>query len=162
MNLCKTINFLNKRIIYKIKNNFYKLKLFGIQYGKNLQIYGNVKIFGNRCNIKIGNNCSLNEGTILSANGKIIIGDNVVISSYSVLHTGKLKINIWPIKEHIYEDIVIENNVWIASHCIISGGVKIGKNVIIGANSFVNRNLESGYFYAGNPVKKICKIENLK
>lgn len=158
---CKIVNKILLRF-YLLKNDFYKLKFLGIQYGKNLQIYGNVKIFGNRCNIKIGDNCSFNEGVILSANGKIIIGNNVTISSYSVLHTGKLNINIWPMKSHRYEDIIIKDNVWIASHCIIGSGVVIGENTIIGANSFVNRDLEGGYFYAGNPVRKICKIGSIK
>ena len=129
-----------------------------IKKGKNLQIYGKVKIFGNRCNIKIGDNCSLNEGVILSANGKIIIGNNVTISSYTVLHTGFLDLKQFPKKKHIYKDIVIKDNVWIASHCIIMGGVTINENVVIGANSFVNKDLESGYFYAGNPVKKIRRL----
>lgn len=157
--ICKIFNYFNNKYSLIVKN-FYKMKFLGVKYGENLQVFGNVKILGNRCNLKIGNDCSFNEGVILNVSGKIIIGNNVTISSYSVLHTGKLNINIWPKKQHLYEDIVIEDNVWIASHCIISGGVKIGKNVIIGANSFVNKDLESGYLYAGNPVKKIYKIVN--
>jgi len=144
--------------VYTYKNKLQLIKFIGIKKGDKLQVYGNTKIFGDSCNIIIGSNCSLNEGVILSANSQILIGDNVTISSYSVLHTGYLDINGFPVKSHIYKPIIIGKNVWIASHCIIGGGVKIGDNIIIGANSFVNKDLESGYFYAGTPVKKIRKL----
>ena len=158
--VCKIVNKFFRKV-YDLKRKYYwKIKFFGIKKGTNLQLYGQVKIFGNRCNIQIGNNCSLNEGVILSANGKIRIGNNVSISSYTVLHTGYLDLGKFPNKEHKYSNIIIEDNVWIASHCIIQGGVKIGKNVVIGANSFVSKDLESGYFYAGNPVRKIRKLSN--
>jgi len=149
------------KLMYKIyiyKNKLQLVKFIGIKKGKNLQVYGNIKIFGNRCNIIIGSNCSLNEGVMISANSQISFGNNVTISSYSVLHTGYLDLNGFPIKSHIYKPITIGNNVWIASHCIIGGGITIGDNIVIGANSFVNKDLESGYFYAGTPIKKIRKL----
>lgn len=37
--------------------------------------------------------------------------------------------------------------------------VRIGPNVIIGANSLVNKDLEGGYVYAGNPTKKACSFD---
>ena len=152
---------LKKRFIfikYKIRLFVYKINFLGIKKGKNLQVYGNVRILGKRDNIIIGNDCSFNEGVILSANEKIKIGNNVTISSYTVLHTGFLDMSQFPKKQHIYKPIIIGNYVWIASHCVISAGVKIGNNIIIGANSFVNKDLEDGWFYAGNPVKKIKRI----
>ena len=159
--VCKILNRIFLKI-YRFNKKLYKLKFFGIKVGENLEVYGNVKIFGNRCNIFIGDNCSFNEGVILSANGKIIIGDNVTISSYTLLHTGFLDLDIFPIKQHIYKDIVIGNNVWIASGCIISGGVKIEDNVVIGANSVVLSDLEGGYFYAGSPARKIYKLKGFQ
>ena len=38
-------------------------------------------------------------------------------------------------------------------------GVRIGNDCIIGANSLVNRNVESGWVVAGNPAKPIMRIE---
>ena len=55
--------------------------------------------------------------------------------------------------------VIIGNNVFIGAHTTILKGVEIGNDVIIGANSLVNKSLESGFVYAGNPVKKICSID---
>jgi len=153
----KVINYLFLRK-YLLMKKIYKAGFLGISYGDNLDVYGNVKIFGKRLNIKIGNDCSLNEGVVFSANAEIILGNNVTLSSYVLLHTGYLNLGAFPKKEHIYKPIIIGNNVWIASHTTISAGVRIGDNIVIGANSFVNKDLESGWFYAGTPVKKIKRI----
>lgn len=56
-------------------------------------------------------------------------------------------------------EVQIGDNVFIGMYTTILKGVKVGNDVIIGANSLVNKNLESGYVYAGNPAKKICSIE---
>jgi len=156
--LCKVVDKAYRFAYEVVRRYYWSLCLIGVEKGKNLQLYGRVRIFGNGCNIKIGNNCSLNEGVILSANGKIIIGDNVTISSYTVLHTEYLDLECFPRKKHIYKDIVIKDNVWIASHCVIMGGVTINENVVVGANSFVNRDLEADFFYAGTPAKKIRRL----
>lgn len=50
------------------------------------------------------------------------------------------------------------DNVFIGSQTTILFNVCIGPNVIIGANSLVNKDLEGGYVYAGNPAKKICSF----
>ena len=38
---------------------------------------------------------------------------------------------------------------------LVVGNIRIGDNSIIGANSVVTSNVESGAFYAGNPARKI-------
>lgn len=49
----------------------------------------------------------------------------------------------------------IGNDVWIAAGCIIKQGVKIGDGAVIGANSFVNKNVPSFAIVAGSPAKII-------
>ncbi|MCK4441798.1 MAG: acyltransferase [Sulfurovaceae bacterium] len=144
--------------VYKFQMFIRKISLFGTNYQSDIRIYGKIKIFGIRSNITIGSNCSLNEGVILSSNEKITIGNNVTLSSYVVLHTGYLVLDSNP-RKHEYKPIKIGDNVWIASATIISAGVKIGNNVVVGANSFVNKDLEDNYFYAGSPAKKVYRIE---
>ncbi|MBR1862706.1 MAG: acyltransferase [Ruminococcus sp.] len=55
--------------------------------------------------------------------------------------------------------IEIMDNVFIGTETVILYGVRIGKNVIIGANTLVNRDLEEGYVYAGIPARKICTFD---
>jgi acetyltransferase-like isoleucine patch superfamily enzyme len=51
--------------------------------------------------------------------------------------------------------IIIEDDVWIGANTVISEGAILRKGAIIGACSFVNREVESYGIYAGNPLKKI-------
>lgn len=55
--------------------------------------------------------------------------------------------------------VTIGNNVFIGMNAIITRNVRIGDNVIIGAGSVVTKDCEDNYVYAGNPARKIMKIE---
>ena len=55
-----------------------------------------------------------------------------------------------------YESIKIENNVFIGSHSVILGGVKIGHHSVIGAGTVVRKGKIPPYsLVIGNP----CKIK---
>lgn len=47
----------------------------------------------------------------------------------------------------------IGNDVWIGTHCIVRQGVTIGDGAVIGANSFVNRDIPPYAIAFGTPVK---------
>ena len=55
--------------------------------------------------------------------------------------------------------IRIDDNVFVGACTTILANVHIGSNVIIGAGSLVNKDLEGGYVYAGVPAKKICSFD---
>ena len=48
---------------------------------------------------------------------------------------------------------------FIGSRSVIMYGVRIGSNVIVGANTLVNKDLEPDAVYAGIPAKKICSFD---
>ena len=50
------------------------------------------------------------------------------------------------------------DNVFIGMHSTILKGVSVGSNVIIGANSLVNKNIPDNCIVAGNPAKVICSL----
>lgn len=50
---------------------------------------------------------------------------------------------------------IIGNDVWIAAGCIIKQGITIGDGAVIGANSFVNKDVEPFSIVAGSPAKLI-------
>lgn len=60
-----------------------------------------------------------------------------------------------PRKHHVSKSVIIKDNVWIASGCVISAGVTIGENSVIISD------VSGGGFYAGNPAKLI-KYLNFK
>ena len=53
---------------------------------------------------------------------------------------------------------VIGNNVTICSGAKVIGGIKIGNNVIIGANAVVVKDIDNNCVVGGVPAKIICKI----
>lgn len=72
----------------------------------------------------------------------------------------------WSVLKRVYGDVcgsagavVIEDNVFIGMHTTILKGVHIGKNVIIGANSLVNKDIPDNCVAAGNPVEIIMPLE---
>ena len=56
------------------------------------------------------------------------------------------------------KEIEISDDVWIGFNSTILKGVKIGKGAIIGANSFITKNVEEFTMVIGNPAKEIKKV----
>lgn len=54
-----------------------------------------------------------------------------------------------------YGDIKICDDAYIGANSVVMPGVTIGEGALVGANSFVNRNLKPWGIYFGNPVKLI-------
>lgn len=133
------------------------------KYGKNVIISRGFKIFHGAKNIQIGNfvclvDCLINSG---DKNGKIIIGDYVFMGHRVMLlarsHDIK-KTNMERMTTIIEKPIIIESGVWVGSGSVVLGGVRIGKNSVIGAGSVVTKNVPQNSIYAGIPAKFVKKI----
>ena len=104
----------------------------------------------------IGRYCSLAEGSTFimgAANHRL---SSVTTYPFNVMG-GVWRENSTP---HIEElphkgDTVIGNDVWIGVDSIIRRGVKIGNGAVVGANSFVNKDVPDFAIVAGNPAKII-------
>lgn len=109
-------------------------------------------------NVEIGENTFIFEDNTIQYCAKI--GNNVTLWSGN----------------HVGHQTVIEDNVWVTSHCVISGFCKIGKNSFIGVNATIGDNVElgedsvfgagavtvhslpeKGHVYVGNPVKMLAR-----
>jgi acetyltransferase-like isoleucine patch superfamily enzyme len=55
--------------------------------------------------------------------------------------------------------VILRKNCKIGSHSMIMPGVTVGENSIIGAFSFVNRDVPANVIASGAPVRIIKKIE---
>ena len=120
-------------------------------------------------NVFIGENVIIPEGVRLvteasDLNAKIIVEDGVLfapnVSVYSTTHTF-LDCNI-PIKQQPIKNLttIIKSGAWIGANCVIMPGVTIGINSVVGANSFVNKNVPDYCVYAGCPATFIKKIND--
>ena len=117
--------------------------------------------------IIIGDNCSIGEFCHITAINKITIGDGVLTGRFVYIgdnaHGGLSleEADTPPARRHLTSkgEIKIGRNVWIGDKVSIFGGVTIGDNVIIGANSVVTHYISSNCMVAGVPAKVIKKLE---
>lgn len=109
--------------------------------------------------IEIGNHSVIGVGNWLQGSGRIKIGNDVIIGPYVAIVS----------TNHSYEDVskpvaqqplqtgevIIEDDVWIGAHCTIAQNVRIGAHSIIGANSFVNKDIPPYSIAVGSPAKVV-------
>lgn len=133
-----------------------KLRYLGATIGKQVRTYGRFTVMNARY-LQIGNRVTLNEGVHINCRDRVFIGSDVRISTNVQIHTGKLNIE-QSRREHVQEPIRIENNVWIASSCVISAGVTVGENSVIAAGSVVINNIPPNSMVAGVPAKVIARL----
>jgi acetyltransferase-like isoleucine patch superfamily enzyme len=115
---------------------------------------------GPRAELIIGNNTFVNTGTILSASNRIVIGNNVQIANQVILMDGDF---------HGVEDrevmktageIIVEDDVWIATRAMVLKGVRIGKGSTVAAGSVVTKDVPPYTLVGGVPAKIIRNLKN--
>ena len=123
-----------------------------------------VFIWGGR-GTKIGKYSNMTWHTLIEGDGETIIGDRVLIAPGTKIITGLYNykdglrmIDNLPEGQAraIRGKVVIHNDVSVSAGCIILPNVTLGEGAIVGANSLVNKDLESWSVYVGNPARKIA------
>lgn len=156
----KKFKFSNLVIIGN-KSGFYSKNNGKIQVGKKSFFFDNVEV-QSRGLLKIGNNVHVNNYSRIVAFDKIIIGNNVTIAQFvSIIdHNHKFELinDKLELDGYTTSPITIGNNVWISDKVTILRGVTIGNNVIIGANSLVNKDIQSDSIVGGVPAKLLKSI----
>ena len=142
---------------YSIRTRVLYYKLRGVTVGRNTKIYGKIKIIGKASHLIIGDHCTLNHGVLLVCRDKIVLKDHVRLSPYAKLITGGLNLEQYP-RQHYKAPIILDHNVWVASGAVITAGVTIGENSVVGANAVVRKDLPANVFAGGVPAKVIKKI----
>ena len=127
-------------------------KFYG--FGEGTSCYNNVLILGD---VKVGKNTWIGPNVILDGSGGLEIGDYVSISAGVQIYTHHTvnyatTLGIKPIDKNSTK---IGNGVYLGPNSIIQMGVKIGDKAIVGAMSFVNKNIENRGKWYGNSLKKL-------
>ena len=119
-----------------------KLDIIGIESGKK---------------VKIGKFCSIADGVT------IFIGANHRVDWFTTYPFGHIHENEFSkVKKDqghpsTKGDVIIGNDVWIATKAVIMSGVKIGDGAVVGAYSIVTKDVPPYTIVAGNPAKQIRK-----
>lgn len=122
-------------------------------FGEGTTMYDNVLVLGD---VRVGKNTWIGPGCILDGTGGgLEIGDWCSISAGVQIythHTVKRSISLG--KEPIeYAQTRIGSGVYIGPNTIIQMGVTVGDKAIIGASSFVNRDVPMGTTMFGCPAR---------
>lgn len=81
---------------------------------------------------------------------KITVGNNTIIGYNSTLLTHE-----YLIKEYRLGEIRIGSNVLIGANVTVLPGVTIGDNAVVGAGAVVHKDVAPGSFVVGNPLQVI-------
>ena len=125
-----------------------------LEFGEGTSIYDSALVIGD---VNVGSKTWIGPNVILDGSGGLIIGSfcsisaNVQIYSHDTIKWA----TSGGVKPYEYAPTSIGNNCYIGPNVIIQKGVRIGDGVIVGANSFVNRDIASGSKIAGSPAKII-------
>lgn len=148
------------------ETRFFKLKSFwlrrfcGAKIGENVRICSSVKIQIGSV-LTIGDNTWIGEFTkIVGGKAHINIGSNVDIGPDVLIVTGTHE--LWGVKDKAAGKsyslpITIGSGSWLGARSTILGGVNIGDEAMIAANSLVNVDVDDMLLVGGVPCKKLKK-----
>jgi acetyltransferase-like isoleucine patch superfamily enzyme len=103
-------------------------------------------------NLKLGKYVDIGAFTYINAKSGVTIKDFVQIGSHCSIYS------VSTIDEKEGE-VILEENCRIGAHSVIMPGIVIGKNSVIGAYSFINKDIPDNTIAYGIPVKIIRKIK---
>lgn len=97
-------------------------------------------------NLKLGKHTDIGAFTYINAKNGVVIDDHVQIGSHCSVYSVSTI-------DNKKGKVILKKNCKIGSHSAIMPGVTIGENSIVGAFSFVNRNIPKNTIAYGIPVK---------
>jgi acetyltransferase-like isoleucine patch superfamily enzyme len=144
-----------------VDNQFRLYGLSNITIGRNFRSGVSLRLQNIDANskIEIGDNVNFNDRVHIASKNYVKIGNGCLFAS-NILVTdhghGIENSEIAPAERDLdTEPTLIGKNVWIGENSVIYKGVTIGNGAVIGANSFVNKDVPEGTIFAGVPAKKI-------
>lgn len=152
INIIKVILRVSRELSFSFRKVFYKMR--SNNFGKGAYVASHVALrktsigayshIGPYCSfncLRMGNYCSV-------ATGVHVGGEEHAFFDYSTS-------DLLSEKNDAETMTIIGNDVWIGAQCYIRMGVKIGDGAVVGANSFVNKDVPPYAIVAGSPAKII-------
>ncbi len=101
---------------------------------------------------RLGYKTDIGAFTYINAKKGVVVEDYVQIGSHCSIYS------VSTIDDKKGK-IVLKKNCKIGSHSVIMPGVTVGENAVVGAMSFVNRDIPENSVAVGVPVKVIKKVD---
>ena len=110
--------------------------------GQNVSFAMPASIF-NAENIEVGDDVIIAPYVHMWGLGGIRIGSRVMIGSHvEIASTGHDSYKRSMYGTHLQRQVIIEDDVWLSSHCVILPGVTIGEGALVGAGSVITTNVK--------------------
>lgn len=142
-----------------------------ITIGDGSRVSGQTTISGRAASTKrpqltVGSNVDIGWQTTIAVGSKVHIGDNVRIAGRAFLAgypghplDAKDRAAGLPETENQIGDIILEDDVWLATGVTISAGVRIGAGTVIAAGSVVTKDLPANVLAGGVPARVIRHLD---
>ena len=145
-----------------------------INIGDNCRVSGRTTFSGRTCTphtpeLKLGNNIDIGYMTTIAVGRRVVIKNNVRIAGQCLLagypghplDANKRSIGL-PETDDQVGDIILEDDVWLATGVSVLAGVTIGHGTIIATGSVVTHDLPPMVLAGGIPAKIIRYLERSK
>jgi acetyltransferase-like isoleucine patch superfamily enzyme len=104
-----------------------------------------------RDNFKLGNRVEIGSFTTIDARNGVIIEDDVKIGfSCTILSHSSI--------DNKDGQVILKSKCKIGAGSVIMPGIEIGEGAVVGANSFVNKNVPAYEIWFGSPAKCHSKL----
>ncbi len=120
-------------------------------------------VYGDPARLNISPTAVVNNALFNMSSGTITVGEYAFFGHDVAVLTGSHDITKFG-RERQTEiprsgrDVVIEDGVWVASHCLVLGPCRIGAHAVVAGGSLVREDVEPYTVVAGRPAKPIRKI----
>lgn len=105
-------------------------------------------------NFKLGYKTDIGSFTYIQAKSGVVIEDFVQVGSHCSIYSESTI-------DEKKGKVILKKNCKIGTHSTVMPGVTVGENSIIGAFSFVNKDIPDNVLAFGVPAKVIKKLDNI-
>ncbi len=147
---------------HTILNGRSNSKEFGISLGPGTHIKENCYIDAYDGFIEIKGNTTLGQFCVVTGHGGVFIGEYVMIGPFSYIIPSNHNFESLELP-YMYQGTrdlgaVIEDNVWIGGGSIILGGVRVGRNSVIGAGTVVAKDVPPNSVLVNKLTPRIVRL----